>query len=395
MSRKKAASDRKIAPKGQPQPYQLSDGSWRVDVSLGYDPITGKPRRPTVRGKTEAEVLVKMRKLQVEADEGILKDPSKLTLKEWCEIWLKQYTGHLAPRTKTLYEADINNYIIPRLGRHKLTALNRPMVQQFVNGVMASPMKDSISPKTVKNIHGTLSRLLNQAIEIDYLRVNPATRCKLPRIEKTKARAMDRREIAAFTQQIQGHRFENAFLLALYTGLREAELLGLKWDAIDMDNGIIVVKRQLQKIDGAYALTPPKGNKIRTVHVGQHALDVLRKQKRIQAEWRLRAGSAWRDEGYVITDESGHFIKGHTLWNHFKKVVASIGSPDVKVHGLRHSYATSAIQSGVDVKSVQDALGHYSAAFTLDTYGHAMKDVQKANAAKLDALFTEIITDQK
>ena len=96
-------------------PYQQPDGRWRVDVSLGRDPVTGKARRRTVRGKSEAEVLAQMRKLQVEADEGIVKDPSKLIVKEWCKIWIEQYTRHLAPRTKTLYEADINNYIIAHL----------------------------------------------------------------------------------------------------------------------------------------------------------------------------------------------------------------------------------------------------------------------------------------
>jgi len=156
-------------------PYQQPDGRWRVDVSLGRDPVTGKARRRTVRGKSEAEVLAQMRKLQVEADEGIVKDPSKLIVKEWCKIWIEQYTRHLAPRTKTLYEADINNYIVPCLEAYKLRALNRPMVQQFVNGIMDNPLKGKIAPKTVHNIHGTLNRLLNQAVEIDYLPVNPAT----------------------------------------------------------------------------------------------------------------------------------------------------------------------------------------------------------------------------
>jgi integrase len=394
MAHKKTASERKIAPNGQPMPREQADGTWRVDVSLGYHPVTGRPRRKTIRGESSAEVLTKMRKLQVEADEGIIKDASTLTVKEWCEIWLKTYTGHLAPRTRTLYEGDINNYIAPRLGRHKLRALNRPMVQQFINGITESPLKDSISPKTVKNIHGTLSRLLNQSVEIDYLRVNPATRCKLPRVEKTRPRSLDRQEITAFLEAISGHRFETAFLLALHSGLREAEILGLKWDAVNIEGGTIEIKRQLQLIKGEYKLTPPKGNKLRTVHIGELALDALRRQKRTQAEWRLRAGSAWRNEGLVFTDELGGHLRRQTFYKQYKDIAASIGSPDASVHTLRHSYATSSMQAGVDARSIQENMGHYSAAFTLDQYASAMNDVQRANTAKLDAHFKGIISSK-
>ena len=198
MSRKKAASERKRAPNGQPMPYQQPDGTWRVDVSLGYDPVTGKPRRHTVRGKTESEVLVKMRKLQVEADEGVLQDPLKYTVKEWCETWIKLYTSHLAEGTLDHYKGYIYNYIIPRLGRYKLKALNRIMVQQFINGITESPLSPGkpVAPKTVHTIHGCLCCLLNLAVESSGLRDNPAARAKLPRVEKQKPRSLDKQEIA-------------------------------------------------------------------------------------------------------------------------------------------------------------------------------------------------------
>ncbi|MDL2318232.1 site-specific integrase [Eubacteriales bacterium OttesenSCG-928-A19] len=397
MAKKKPASERKRAANGQGSISTRPDGRIKIDVSLGRDPVTGKAIRKSVYGWTEKEALAKAQKLTVEANEGIYKEPSKLTIKEWCEIWLKEYTGHLAPRTKTLYEGDINNYIVPRLGHHKLLSLNRAAVQQFVNSIMEQPLRPDkpVSAKTCKNIHGTLSRLLNQALEIDYIKVNPATRCKLPRIEREKARAMERQEIKDFIDRIQGDRFEHALLLALHAGLRAGEIAGLKWDAVNMDGGTITVKRQMQKDKGVYKLGPPKGNKVRVIHASGMAMDVLRRQKRQQAEWRLRAGAAWQDEGFVFTDEIGQHIKNHTLWNHFKRAAGEIGSPDLKVHGLRHTYATTSMQAGVDVKSIQENMGHYSSAFTLDQYGHAMKDVQKENAAKLDALFTGIIAPDK
>ncbi len=206
MPKKKTSSERKRAANGQGSINQRADGRYKIDVSLGYNPTTGKAIRKSVYGWTQDEALAKAQKLRVQASGGIYKEPSKLTVSEWCVIWLKEYTGHLAPRTKRLYQGDVNNYIIPRLGRYKLQAVNRAMVQRFVNSLTADPLGDNaVSPKTVKNIHGTLNRLLNQAVDIDYLRVNPATKCKLPRIEKVQARALDKQEITAFQKHVKGH----------------------------------------------------------------------------------------------------------------------------------------------------------------------------------------------
>ena len=391
MPKKKPASKRKRAANGQGSISQRADGRYKIDVSLGYNPTTGKAIRKSVYGWTQDEALSKAQKLRVQASGGIYKEPSKLTVAEWCSVWLKEYTGHLAPRTKRLYQGDVNNYIIPRLGRYKLHVLNRAMVQRFVNSLTSHPLDDkAISPKTVKNVHGTLNRLLNQAVDIDYLIVNPATKCKLPRIEKVQARALSKKEITAFQKLIEGHHFELEYLLTLYTGIREGELLGLKWDAVDMDHGTIVIKRQLQKVGSEYQLLPPKANKVRTIHLGQLALNVLRRQKRTQNEWRLRAGSSWEDKGYVFTNEIGEHIKRQTIYKQFKDIVTTIGCPDATIHSLRHTYATTAMQMGIDPKSIQESMGHYSSAFTIDQYGHAMKDVQMENASKLDSAFSQL-----
>jgi|GEM_PF-3974920 len=151
----------------------------------------------------------------------------------------------------------------------------------------------------------------------------------------------------------------------------------------------------MQYDKGEYKLMPPKGNKVRAVRIGQLAVDVLRKQKRMQAEWRLRAGSAWCDDGFVFTDEAGGFIKTYTFWEHYKAAVTAIGSADANVHTLRHTFGTTSMQSMVDPNIIQENMGHFSATFTLEQYAHAMPDVQKENAACLDATFSGIISKQK
>lgn len=397
MSKKKPASERKRAANGQGSISKRPDGRYKIDVSLGRDLVTGKAIRKSVYGWTEKEALAKAQKLQVEANEGIYKEPSKLTVKEWCEIWLKEYTGHLAQRTKELYEGDVNNYIIPRLGRHKLRALNRAMIQQFVNSITEDPLREGkpVAGKTVENIHGTLNRLLNQAVDIDYIKVNPASKPKLPRTEPSEVRAMSRQEMMDFVKHIQGHKYELPYLFDLYTGLREGELLGLQWDSVDLEGGKITVRQQMQKTKAGYVLMPPKGNKIRTVPIGEQARAVLQRQKRQQAEWRLRAGAVWQDSGYVFTNEIGEHIKRQTIYKQYKDAVTAIGAPDLDIHSMRHTYATTSMQAGVDIKNLQTAMGHSSAAFTLARYGHAMQDMHSVNTARFEALFNDITSEQK
>ena len=174
--------------------------------------------------------------------------------------------------------------------------------------------------------------------------------------------------------------------------MREGELPGLQWGAVDMNQGTITVKRQLQKVSGEYQILPPQANKVRTIHLGQLAMSVLRKQKRTQSEWRLRAGFCWEDNDLVFTNEIGEHIKRQTIYKQFKDIVTAIGRQEVNIHIPRHTYATTAMQAGVDIKSILESMGHHSSAFIIDQYGHAMKDAQKENDAKMDSTFSRLIS---
>ena len=251
-----------------------------------------------------------------------------------------------------------------------------------------------MSAKTIKNIHGVLHKALKQAVELGYLRYNPADACKLPRIEKPELTPLDDTQIAAFLQEIHGGRFETLLTVALFTGMREGEVMGLTWDSIDFRNGTITINKQLilhrKASDGKLTLGPTKNGKARTIAPAASVMALLRRRQAEQATHRLRAGALWQDHGLVFTDELGEPLAMSTVFRDFKKAAAAIGRPDARFHDLRHSYAVAAIRSGDDIKTVQGNLGHATAAFTLDVYGHVTDQMKRASADRMDAYIKSV-----
>mgnify|MGYP004487551131 FL=1 len=168
----------------------------------------------------------------------------------------------------------------------------------------------------------------------------------------------------------------------------EGEALGLTWDCVDLDNGVITVNKQLQlhqeKGLAAYELVPTKNSRSRTLVASPTVVAHLRHRKAEQAQQRLMAGCAWEDNDLVFTDALGHHLTKPTVYRHYKKAVAAIGRPDARYHDLRHSYAVAAISSGIDIKTVQGNLGHATAAFTLDVYGHVTDRMKRESADKME-----------
>ena len=164
-------------------------------------------------------------------------------------------------------------------------------------------------------------------------------------------------------------------------------MLGLTWDCVDLERGHILVNKQLQNIPGKpgeYHLVPTKNSKGRMLTVAPSVVEVLRRHRAKQSEARLRAGRWWEDSGLIFTDDLGRHLAPSTMYHHYKKIVASIGLPSARFHDLRHSYAVAAIRAGDDIKTVQGNLGHYTASFTLDVYGHVTEEMKQASADRME-----------
>ena len=369
---------------------------WEARYTLGADPGTGKQLQRTITGKTQAEVRKKLQQATTAIDEGLYREPSKLTVGAWLDIWLAEYLNGVKPRTLDSYTTTCKTHIKPALGAVKLSALAAHDIQRFYNVLhRGSNEKPGLSPKTIKNTHGVLHKALEQAMKLGYIRFNPSTACELPRIEKAEIKPLDDEEIKAFLQAIKGHRYENVYIVTLFTGLRQGEVLGLTWDCIDFDNNTIAIKQQLQKErggSGAYHLVSPKNGKGRRITVAPSVLSVLKEEKLRQNEHKKKAGKLWEQSNLVFTNEIGNNLSAQTVYLHFKKLAASVGLPDARFHDLRHSYAVAALQSGDDIKTVQENLGHYTAAFTLDTYAHVTERMKTESAQRMENFIKGVST---
>lgn len=371
---------------------QRPDGRWEARYSAGYDGGTGKLIRRSIYGDTQAEVRKKLNAIIKSIDDGNYTPPNKMTVGEWFDTWLSTYVKPtLKPHSVRSYEAHIKNHIKPAIGAFKLSEA-QPLsleIQKLYNKLLE---KDPpLSPKTIKNLHGVIHKGFAQAAKLQLISRNPADNAELPRCQKKEIKPLDNAEIAAFLRAIKGSRYEILFILTLFTGLRESEIIGLTWDSVDLDSGKMNINKQLQLVDGEYVTVTPKNGKTRTITLPLSMRELLREQKIKQAEQQTAAGSAWNNSGdFVFTDEIGRNYFHRNIYNAFKRIVKGIGIPEARFHDLRHSYAVAALRAGDDIKTVQENLGHHTAAFTLDIYGHVTESMKAESAGRMDRFYKSV-----
>ena len=377
---------------------QRPDGRW--EARFTYTDELGKQKRASVYADTQKEARKKLTAALKSVDEGSYRKTQRYTVQQWMEEWVSVYCRELKPSTIDGYRSKAKTWINPALGTVQLSALTNTTIQKFYNQ-LRDGNKDHkpLSPKSIQNIHGIFHRALKQAVIAGLIPSNPADNVKLPKVKKPDLSPLMDDNIGKFMEAIQGDRFERLFILALFSGMRQSEIIGLRWDDVDLDNGTILVRRQLQKSrsSGKYIYVgETKNGKERTVSIAPSVAKVLRQQKAQQAEWQLAAGSLWNNaDNLVFTDEAGNHIRHNTMTEHFKNAVASIGMPGARFHDLRHSYAISALQAGDSIKAVQEQLGHYSSAFTMDVYAAVSDTMRRESQNRMEALFQSVAVGSK
>ena len=361
---------------------------WEARYTTGYDPGTGKQIQRSITGKTQKEVSQKLKTVTVSIDEGTYTAPNKMTLSQWMKIWTSEYLGSIKPLTVQTYTQQINKHIVPSLGATKLESLTPHLLQKFYNSL-------PLAPKTVKNIHGILHSALQQAVLNGLIAINPTNACKLPKVEKYEIKPLEPQQVAAMLREASTDSYSNLFTVAIFTGMRQGELLGLTWDNVDFKTGIVSIKQQLQCKDGNYFLQTPKSGKGRSILPAQVVLDALQDEKARQEKARQEAGEVWNNpHNFVFTDPLGKHLVRRTVDKHFKKITARAGI-SARFHDLRHSFAVNSLMVGDDVKTVQANLGHATAAFTLDVYGHITQKMQTDSANRMQQFFNSIRETQR
>lgn len=395
---------------------------WEARVTVGRDPGTGKQIQKSFSGKTQKEVREKMQAAAVALNNGDYFEPSKMTLTQWLDIWLAEYMGDKKYLTVKHYKAQVETHIKPALGAVKLSQLAPHVIQKFYNDLLKSgcsvPKRDKdgkivkkdgktvcesapMSAKSVRNVHGILTKALSVAVSVGYLRDNPADRVTLPRVEKKEIHPLTDEQVKQFLKVATDDEYEIILKAILFTGLREAEATGLTWDCVDFDAGTLKVSKQLQKRpmkDGGFTFASLKNDKVRILRPAPFVMDLLERRKREQALQKLRAGEVWqgwqtekeRKTALVFTTATGSNLSPQTVYNHYKKLAVKIGAPDSRVHDLRHTYAVLSLQNGDDVKTVQGNLGHATAAFTLDVYGHVSDRMKEDSANRMQGYIESV-----
>ena len=369
---------------------QRADGRWEGRYTVGYDPKTGKQLTHSIYGKTKREVRDKLNKTLTEIQEGAYIEPTNMTVGQWLDTWLKEYKVNVRPETKASYEMHIRVHLKPDLGKIRLNKLTTHQIQLLYNKLIN---ERGLSPKTVKNVHGALHAALEQAKINGYLRINPSEGVVLPRIEKEEIKAMDTEDVSAFLKAIKGDPYELPLFVDLFTGLRQGELLGLTWDCVDFEKGTILVNKQHNRAKGEkeFHFSPLKNSRPRCLTPASAVMDALREQKKRQQEWAEAAGSAWDNrENLVFTTELGRYINNKTLWMNFKRIAKELGMEELRFHDLRHTFSVNSLQAGDDIKTVQENLGHATAAFTLSTYAHATPGMKRESANRMDAFIRPV-----
>lgn len=306
------------------------------------------------------------------------KQPERYTLGQWLELWAADYLGHVKPGTASTYTINIRNHICPALGNVPLNELHPHLVQQFINSLTG------LSAGSVRLIYKILHMALEKAVQLGYLPQNPAAHCVLPRAEQKEIRPLTDEESAALLAAAAGTRLETLVCTALFTGMRLSELLGLTWDCVDWRAGTILVNKQLalpaHRTSGLFL--SPKNGKSRTIVPASAVLDALKHHQAAQNFPRA---------GLVFTMPDGGPVDQWRARRWFHELLDAAGLSGVRFHDLRHTYAVNALRAGDDIKTVQSNLGHSSAAFTLDRYGHFTEPMRRDSARRMEAFMHDVM----
>ena len=315
-----------------------ADGRWEGKYTLGYDPKTGKLIRKSVYGKTQKEVRLALSKIVSEMDSGTYAEPSKMKVSQWLDEWLASYTMNIKPATRSAYEEHIRVHIKPSLGDIPLKQLSTRDIQQLYTNLLK---ERELSPKTVRNIHGVLHRTLEQAKLLGYIRVNPADAAVTPRMEKKQVETLDAEDIGKFLAAIRGTKYEYPLFVAVFTGLRQGELLGLTWDCVDFEHGMLLINKQHNRVKGdtEFRFASLKNDKARVLTAADEVMEVLKLQKERQTAWAAALGDGWSNPDHLVfTTEFGRYINNKILYQNFKRIMRKLGKPNLRFHDLRHPY---------------------------------------------------------
>lgn len=366
---------------------------------------TAEGRRQITKGghRTKADAEAALSEALTEYGQGgpaAKAEPSKMALTTYLRTeWLPTLHG-LKATTRNGYRDLVEAYLVPgALGDLRLCDITPGQVASFYNDLRTNgrrrPKKDgsrTLSESTVHHVHVCLSAAMGHAVESGLLRVSPVT--QLPKRGRPKATSSAKPEMTVWTAEEARTFLESAaddrlvgmYDLALNTGLRRGELVGLRWADVDLERSVLSVRRATATVGYATVDDTPKSHKARTIDLDEGTVTALKAHRKRQLEERLAWAEAWHDTGLVFTREDGSALHPQTALWHLRKLSKAAGVPEIRLHDLRHTHATLGLAAGVPAKVMQERLGHSSVQITIDLYSHVVPGMQADAAAKIGSL---------
>ncbi|MEZ4540726.1 MAG: tyrosine-type recombinase/integrase [Chloroflexota bacterium] len=345
--------------------WSSSESTWIAEITLP----DGRKKKKRSKDKQVVKNWLLEYRQSIKDNRVTLDDNTTFSM--LTERFLEDVGRHtLRPKTLSIYEYILRNHVVGEIGKLRLTAIKPYHLQSLYS----KKLGEGLSKKTVFHIHATIRRVLNEAVKWGLIYSNPCSQVTPPKVDKLPPRVWSIEEAQKFLSSVLEHRWYSIYLIALTTGARRGEILGMEWQNIDWDRGTISILKTISEIDNKIVISQPKTQRSRrTITLPQVVLDSLKKTKGVS--------------GFIFQTSAGTPVAPRNLVRHFHEASDSIGLPKIRFHDLRHTAATILLQKDVHPKLVQELLGHSSITLTLDTYSHVIAGVSTVTADRMDEVF--------
>ncbi len=364
--------------------YRMKNGKYRAQITI-------EGRRLSKVSNTHRECQDWIKQTRNQIDEGLTFNSTKITLQEFMDLWLSAKENTLRSSTWNNYTYNVQNHINPHLGKMKLTELRPDQIQTLYNWLLESGK----GVPTVRKTHTILHSALTHAVKIGIISRNPASATIPPKYKPKEMKFFTDSQVSQMLVSASGHRWEALYHVAVTTGIRQMELLGLKWSDLDWRMQIIQIRRQfvrpgITKSTNVEFEMPKTNFARRTIDLGSQTIRILRTHYEKQQLERQKAGDTWHEHDLIFTNKYGGPIHPRNLLRNYKQLLREAGLPTIRFHDLRHTAASLMLNHGIPVIVVSRRLGHARASITLDVYGHLIPSMQREAAEMMDNLVTPI-----
>ena len=362
--------------------FERKDGRWEGRLVVGYKE-NGYAKTKSVTAPTKTECEERLKKLREEVGRRSERIKPEMLFGDWIDFWYQNFSKpKLRPTTQACYEGRIYTHIIPQIGQIPLNKLTQNELQQFYARLKKSGRKkhvekfgEGLSDRMVRSCHTTCRTALEKAVTEGLIRTNPAVGCKLPPKKAKEMQVLTPAEILRFLTQAKEEGYYEIFLLELTTGMRRGEIIGLKWRDLNLATGELHIARQVIRVKGETVVSQPKTkSSIRTVILAPDMVEIL-------AELKIEVKGEWMFPSPV---NEGQPRNPCALYHRFQTILERAKCKKVRFHDLRHTFATMAIENGMDIKTLSAMIGHVSAETTLNIYSHITDTMQQQAAVKID-----------